>query len=298
MTVSLINAAEMADKASGLLSRLHYGVGFLPGFSGKKQDEEEAIRYLVEEIKKNPTMPPLVKSAYIAKARKILKAYLNQSAIIKLAVGQLSESNRAESVDDDWLSLFMDAAQHISNEKIQTIWATLLARECNSPGIIPKTLLHTLLFLPPPLAKKFEEICSYNIRSFDLTDPTVIIDHRNPKSHFSFDFDDLNELARFGLIFFSSVGQYFENGKKLFICKNNKEGYIAESLEKNSRSIPIGEVLLTIDGKQLCSILSICAPASFDSYIAEFAKHNSLKLTKILIKCIRDGKITDYEEVT
>ena len=170
MCFELLNTIDetikTADKATGLLSKLYRGIGFIPGFGGKRKDEEEAVHYLIEQIKNNSSIPPLLQAAYISKARETLKKYINQNSIVNLAIEQLSESNHAESVDDSWMSLFMDAAQHVSNEQIQIIWGTLLARECNSPGAIPKTLLHTLSFIPSSRAKKFEEICSSNFSPF------------------------------------------------------------------------------------------------------------------------------------
>ncbi len=283
---------KTADKATGLLSKLYRGIGFIPGFGGKRKDEEEAVHYLIEQIKNNSSIPPLLQAAYISKARETLKKYINQNSIVNLAIEQLSESNHAESVDDGWMSLFMDAAQHISNEEIQIIWGTLLARECNSPGTIPKTLLHTLSFIPSSLAKKFEEICSYNVSPFS---PSVIIDYDHCQSFFNFTFYDLNELVRHNLIFFNSDTYGFQ-GSKVFICNDTCNGYIVEPLNKGYDSIPIGNVMLTADGEQLCSILSVNTSSSFDPYIHEFAKCNKLKLTKILIKSLDDERI-GYEKI-
>lgn len=287
-------ASKTTDIAAELLSKLNCGLGFLPGFGSRRQDEEEAIRYLIEEIKEETDTPPLLKAARISNARKILKAYLNQNAIIELAIEQLSKSNHAELVDDDWLSRFMDAAQHVSSKEVQLIWAALLARECNSPGTIPKTLLHTLSFIPPSLAKKFEEICSCNINPHN---PEVIIDYKNPQARFHFGFDDLKELERHGLIFFGDALPFSERAAKLLICKDNNDGYVAEPLKAAEKNINIGYVLLTEDGKQLCSILSIRTPDFFDAYIQEFAKHNDLKLTEIRIKHMQDDGHITYEKI-
>ncbi|MCI9364890.1 MAG: hypothetical protein HFG17_11665 [Oscillospiraceae bacterium] len=105
----------------------------------------------------------------------------------------------------------------------------------------------------------------------------------------------MNELVRHNLIFFNSDTYGFQ-GSKVFICNDTCNGYIVEPLNKGYDSIPIGNVMLTADGEQLCSILSVNTSSSFDPYIHEFAKCNKLKLTKILIKSLDDERI-GYEKI-
>ena len=90
MCFELLNTIDetikTADKATGLLSKLYRGIGFIPGFGGKRKDEEEAVHYLIEQIKNNSSIPPLLQAAYISKARETLKKYINQNSIVNLAI--------------------------------------------------------------------------------------------------------------------------------------------------------------------------------------------------------------------
>lgn len=272
----VINTAE---KGAKLLSKLNYGLGSFPGFSGKKQDEEQAIQFWIDSIKNDDSLSYSIKAARIANARQILKDFINQNAIVEIAVSQLNDQNQAEKLGDDWLSHFMDAAKHVYDEKIQQLWGKILAGECNAPGSFPKTLIQTLSFLTPSLAEYFQKICSFTLREDDLS-PRPLID---ADLLLSSDFPSLDifwELERHGLIFFEKITNYIiiQDSISLTDEKGNIYGFSASKTEPDR--IAVGNVLFTQDGKALYSVLSVPLADDFDHYIEKFAEKHSLVLNR------------------
>ena len=71
-------------------------------------------------------------------------------------------SGQVPDVEPDmgWTSSFSEAAQHISDEDMQEMWAKVLAGEVASPGSTSLRTMSVLRNLDQPTAQKFKRLCS------------------------------------------------------------------------------------------------------------------------------------------
>lgn len=70
-----------------------------------------------------------------------------------------------EPISDDWMSRFIIAAQDVSDEDVQNMWAKILAGEIQRPGKFSMRTLDVLRNLSKKEAEEFKEILPYIIRA-------------------------------------------------------------------------------------------------------------------------------------
>ena len=118
--VSLINNdfSGISDVANNLINKLSDCVGWC---ANRETPKKIAISTYIADIQKS-NRDPLVKAALISNAKKILKEYCNQYDIINIAINSLKEDSTPESIDEDWISIFMDRARLVSSEEFKLIW--------------------------------------------------------------------------------------------------------------------------------------------------------------------------------
>lgn len=269
------------EMASKLIKKISQGTGILPCFLSKKRDKEEAIQFLIDQKKKDPSIPDEAIAYEITKIRENFTRYENQCSIVEKTISELNKQNDPDAVDTNWLSLFMDAAGHISDQDIQKLWAKLLATECNDPGSIPKTLIHTLSFLSPKLARTFEAICSYTfLRAVES--PIPVIDFKMLKEKIPFPY--IEELQRHGLIFFDAITGYVNEVSILTLYVSNTQDYAYQLTPQNpsQKHVPIGNVRFTEDGAKLYSLLSVSLVNDIDNYMTAFCKIHRLNIKRII----------------
>lgn len=131
---------------------------------------------------------------------------------ISSIVGRASRALPAGEVPDvepdmAWTSSYSNAAQDISDENIQELWARTLAGEIASPGSTSIRTLGVLRDLDQPTALRFRRLCSIAVSfSVDGAD----FDHRvisvsgdasqNALQSYGVSYDDLNVLNEHGLV--------------------------------------------------------------------------------------------------
>lgn len=84
----------------------------------------------------------------------------NLESIAEKSIAYLDESKvTGEEVDPDWRTRFFEKAKGISNEEVQEIWAKILAREFEEPGMISLRTLDLLSNLSKEEAVLFQKFC-------------------------------------------------------------------------------------------------------------------------------------------
>ena len=93
----------------------------------------------------------------------------NLQNVVELAAHEINGKMVDDvDIDHDWASRFFADVQDVTSEKLQSIWAKILAGEVESPG---RTSLHTLSVLrnfTQNDAKLFERLCQFVIMNFIL----------------------------------------------------------------------------------------------------------------------------------
>lgn len=69
-------------------------------------------------------------------------------------------------VDDDWLTYFLDRASLVSDDTVQTLWASIFTYECFEGGRFRKVMLDKMAQLDRDTATAFGVLCSF---TYDLS---------------------------------------------------------------------------------------------------------------------------------
>lgn len=228
---------------------------------------------LIESDEFNETEKALLISSY----NQSLKKFLNQVKIIKSACAKLTSESKPEDIDDDWLNLFFDRAQHISNKEMQEIWSSLLSEEANKPGSIPKSLFSILSEMDSKAAKKFEKLASFILISA-FKKPFALITSDSFFTQQGLDYIDLVNLESARLIQKRTMEQPFLRGEVATFSYLDKKIVVKNDQRKQ---IPMGEVILLEPGEALFKLFTANQKPEFIEFIIDYYKKNSCTIEVI-----------------
>ena len=259
---SLISFEGSADVANNLIDKISNAVGWVVTHDTAKKI---AIDTYIKDIQSGD-YDPITKAALISQAKKTIKEYSNQYDIVSKALNLLVPSASPEDIDSDWLLQFMDKIRLVSEPEFQIIWAKILAEECNSPGTIPKALLHILEQMDKDSAKSFMRVASLSVNYIDSDRPgccPIILrdEHKSYYDSMGVTLDDLIELQSLGLIIMADgltrYSKIFDDS--VVIHYHDKEYKVAKKLT-------VGEVVYTRIGEALCNAVH---PEKVDGFFDE-----------------------------
>ncbi len=274
-TMKNIDIKPMADVANNLINKVTEAVGWLATPKGKRANRIEAENFLIKKIKSNPDMPELTKAALICNVRKIINEYVNQNDIVQEAIHYLDDSATPKNIDNEWLSFFMDKCKNISSEDIKTIWAQILASECNKNGTITKRFLNVLSMMDKEDANSFNKLIQFQVRAgedYTKGEPIIFIYGHVLHSYYEeygLTYKDISALESAGLIKSDELhGVYYPNSSEKECIFSYFDVLIRLYSEENE--IPIGHMSLTREGVILAQILEISKIDSFPEHIKEY----------------------------
>ena len=143
----------------------------------------------------------------------------NMEDTIAKAIPRLNEDADPNAIEDDWIIKFFDKCRLVSDDKMQDVWASILAGEANCAGSYSQKTLTALADMDQKIAILFQKFCSMCI-VLDVIIEGVIFDARvltlgkDPKKDglkkYDLSFRDLNRLEAYGLIIpdYSSLRNY------------------------------------------------------------------------------------------
>jgi hypothetical protein len=85
----------------------------------------------------------------------------NINQIVDTAINQLPEKISEEKPDEDWLVEFFNSCQDVSNEKMQDLWAKILAGEFSKPNTFSLRTLFTVKLLNQQDAEAFRSMVDF-----------------------------------------------------------------------------------------------------------------------------------------
>lgn len=164
-----------------------------------------------------------------------------------------SQENLSESINEDWLSYYIEGASKISDEQIQELWAKILAGEIITPKTFSKRTLDVLLRLSPEEAKLFEKICGYVV---EIGNNVVIINEEKLNSPDYFTYLEIMRLGECGLINTSNTNSLNAkvNPAGKFAIVYGNDTIVGESTRQENIHLPIYP--LTVTGIELSKIVS------------------------------------------
>lgn len=245
---SLISFDGFADVANNLIDKISNAVGWVVTHDTAKKI---AIDTYIKDIQ-NSNFDPITKAALISQANKTIREYNNQHNIISKALNMIGPSARPDDLDLDWISQFMDKTRLVSDSDFQIIWAKILAEECNSPGTVPKALLHILEQMDKHSADSFMKIASVSINFTDegKVEYTPIVPRNRFNSYFKtigINLNELIDLQSLGLINIADGLTAYS-----LTCATSVVARYHEQKYELPNEFPVGDVLYTRIGQVLC----------------------------------------------
>lgn len=254
----LINFQPLADVANNLINKLSTAVGWI---ATHDTPYRTAVDTYIQDIQ-NSNYDPLTKAALISKATKTIKEYGNQQDIVRIAIDSMKPQAIPDSVDSDWLAQFMDKARLVSDAEFQILWGNILAEECNSPGSIPRVLLHSMEQMDKSMAEAFLSVASTSFCVYDNGEasysPMIIEPElKGIYEEIGLSYDDLVNLQSIGLLelnFGAFSGNYIVrySTTPIVIHYNDSTYQIPDCYTK----VPIGHVIFTKAGQALCKSIT------------------------------------------
>jgi hypothetical protein len=198
----------------------------------------------------------------------------NIESIAGQAAEKVREDARPGDIEADWLTSFFERCRNISDDQMQSIWASLLADEANSPGRYQRKTIDLLATLGRVDANLFAQLKPFTLHVANRVLP-VIYDHNDKllESH-GLDFEKLTHLQELGLINFNVTSNYqlTINADRLPLSYGPSVVWLHL---KPDRKLDFGRVLFTKAGTEL---IGLCAEAR-DAAILESWKDRWRSLT-------------------
>lgn len=256
---SIINLDGISEVAVLLIEKISDAIGWI---ASKNTPEKEAIQTFIEDIK-DSNFDPITKSALISNANTIVKDYCNQASILQNALMSLRSDAKPGDVDNDWISQFMNKAKLVSDPEFQIIWGRILAEECNTPGYVPRSLLHVLEQMDRNDAEKFTAICALSVYTMEGNTkeytPIIIDEHMGDYySDKGVRLSDLIDLQALGLINVDisalSTGYTLKFDSSPVIIYYYDNTYV---LPNGIKQFSVGNVIFTKIGQALCHAIEV-----------------------------------------
>jgi hypothetical protein len=165
------------------------------------------------------------------------------------------------AIDHDWIIYFFNSCQDTSDEKMQSLWAKILAEESQEVGKFSKRTIFRISQITKNEAQNFTFICSHTFKVNDELE--LMFSERRAEE--SIGVECLGQLISAGLISYTFVRMItsyqpdfeisYENKKETI--RGNEESYDYGENKKRKHPeywIDIGNVELTDTGKELFKI--------------------------------------------
>lgn len=215
---------------------------------------------IIENVLDNENIDIETKRIFLATYKKQYKELKRCAKVSEEALEKINKDSDASKVTEDWYDFFFDKVRIISDERIQSIWAQILAGEINTQGSFSKSLIHNLSIMTSKQANDFCNISRFCIKEYRSHKQTkhvhaFIFIKDNPKLYESsgVTYEGLKDLESLGLVRCDfERGYVFWNKQYLQYGTNYIE--IRGNID-NEDKIYVGNVCLTENGESLYEIV-------------------------------------------
>ena len=206
----------------------------------------------------------------------------NIDAVVAESIEKLAEDSSPEDLDKVWLRRFFDEAKFASNTEARDRYASILAGEANSPGTFSIRSMMTLGTMSKSEAETFNALANF----CDEAGQCLIFRHSDDiYLRAGLTYESLTQLDKLGLISFQpglvrlSISSQRKDMKPQLLLVFGEESYIVTPTDER-KDIPIGDVILTSEGKQLIKITNRKWSAEFIRYVKNYYTENKCQIQK------------------
>ena len=264
---SLINLGDISKPATVLIEKISDAVGgyFKPyqiRRVAKAESEADLIR-AETQIEVSDLQRRAVNRFIAEEAKK----QENIETITEKAIPQLEKKSKPDEMDDDWITNFFDKCRIVSDKEMQSLWATVLAGEANTPGRFSKRTVNFLGSLDKADARLFTTLCGFSWYLGDVI-PIIYNVQDSIYNDCGINFSTLTHLDDIGLVRFESVSGFKRMGfNKRVIIHYYGQPIIIEFKNDKQNELEIGKVLLSKIGQQLALISGSKSVPGFEEYV-------------------------------
>ena len=200
-----------------------------------------------------------------------------------------------------WTSSFSEAAQDVSDEEMQEMWARVLAGEVARPGTTSLRTMNVLRNLDQATAQKFRRLCSIavsTIRAEELDHRVVSLEGKaggNSLRDYGLAFDVLNLLNEHELII-ADYNSWYDY--RLCITRQRADGLGREALlgfryqgqewafvphgeRDQSKEFKVSGIALTRAGKELSRVVELETVPEYDEALRGYFAKQGLTMTRL-----------------
>lgn len=277
---SLMNLGDLAKPATTLIEKVADATGILyePTRIKRRAKAEAKAEKIQAEAKIE-----LTDIHRRAAQRWIEEETQRQESIentITKAIPQLNEDADPHAIEDDWIINFFDKCRLVTDDKVQDLWASILARESDTPGSFSQLTVNSLENFGKRDAESFISLCRFVC--YVNSEPIPFVQNANHEiyTQTGIDSEALVHLSSLNVIetisaLGGSRGVTRPSEPRINAGESITIIYFDEKLEyvnagKNQDKLGIGSIAFTSFGKEL---LSICENKKVDGFY-EYLKHN------------------------
>ena len=262
----------------------------------------QAVRELAEDPQ---GLAALIENEIDRRVESHFQKRVNNLAQIVARAERALPPGQVPDVEPDmaWTSSFSNAAQDISDEDMQEMWAKVLAGEVASPGSTSLRTMNILRNLDQPTAQMFRRLCSIAVA---ISIPGVKdFDHRvislkgnaaqNSLRDYGLAFDVLNRLNEHELII-ADYNSWFDYrpciarqrtdgpGREVmlgFKYQGQMWGLVPEGERDQNKESKVSGVALTSAGRELSRVVELETVPQYDKALRDYFTKKGLKTEQI-----------------
>tara|TARA_R110002072_G_scaffold260722_15_gene419356 strand:+ start:5204 stop:6418 length:1215 start_codon:yes stop_codon:yes gene_type:complete len=252
------------------------------GFVAKLIEEVSIVTgdLLTKKFKKNPERFGIYSNKRIETRIRMREErwQLNIENIVSKSIEFARKKEASNNpVDPDWIVEFFNIAQDCSDEKMQYLWAKILAGEIESPESFSKRTLNTLRSISKEEAELFSLLsnCLWTLDGKNVSSTKILIkesDIHNEYTDFYWGFDrrDLYLLEDIGLI------------EETIYSLDSRLGYnliffnIKHSIKHSKERTEFDVIRLTKVGEEIYSIVQKSINKEYYKHVKDYLKKNKI----------------------
>jgi hypothetical protein len=248
---SLINIGELSKPATVLIEKVSSAIGVLYEPRRIRKEAEAKADAALIEAESRIQIRELERRALTRFVVEQTREQKNIEDITTKALPNLDPGSDPSTMDEDWISDFFAKCRRVSNEDMQSLWASLLSGEANKPGSVSKRTVDFVAAMDRSDAETFTRVCRFSANSFNDLLIFDISDQILAENGVSW--ADLSHLDAIGLIKLESLTGFVRYG----FPEELRIGVAGEVLDfkltehKGKRQISTGKVTFTKIGLEL-----------------------------------------------
>ena len=190
----MINLGDMSKSATVLIEKISGAVGgYFKPYQIKRVAKAESEAELIK-AEAQIQISDLQRRAVNRFIAEEAKKQENIETIAGKAIPQLEDKSKPEEMEEDWITNFFDKCRIVSDKEMQSLWATVLAGEANSPGSFSKRTVNFLGSLDKADARLFTTLCGFGWYLGNVI-PLVYDEQESIYNEAGINFDILTHLA-------------------------------------------------------------------------------------------------------